>query len=259
MLRTISLLITACLTSFRIIAAPYSELSLSTANDLYQKQDFTAAIVAYEQVLQSGFHSPTLYYNLGNSYFKAGQPGKAILNLERALLLAPNDPDIKHNIKAVNQRLVGSPEPIPGFFLERWWSSWRSGMSVSGWSITALLILWPGVAGLAVWILGSSRRTRMLGFFAGVGLIVFSMLPFSLAVSRASFQNDSGYAVVMDRSIALRAAPDSGSESSQKVYEGHKVYLLDQIGKWRKVRLMDGEVGWLANEALVVIGLSVEQ
>src|SRR5271154_3612109 len=40
-------------------------------------------------------------YNLGNSYARAGKPGMAILNYERADLLAPGDPDIEANLRLV--------------------------------------------------------------------------------------------------------------------------------------------------------------
>src|ERR1700722_1594208 len=40
-------------------------------------------------------------YNLANSYARAGKPGMAILNYERASLLAPGDPDIQANLRFV--------------------------------------------------------------------------------------------------------------------------------------------------------------
>src|ERR1700750_2430105 len=40
-------------------------------------------------------------YNLANSYSRAGKPGLAVLNYERAALLAPDDPDIEANLDYV--------------------------------------------------------------------------------------------------------------------------------------------------------------
>jgi hypothetical protein len=42
-------------------------------------------------------------YNLANSYARAGKPGMAVLNYERASLLAPNDPDIGANLRYVRE------------------------------------------------------------------------------------------------------------------------------------------------------------
>src|SRR5271154_5442171 len=51
---------------------------------------------------QTGYSAATLY-NLANSYARAGKPGMAVLNYERARLLAPNDPDIEANLRFVRQ------------------------------------------------------------------------------------------------------------------------------------------------------------
>src|ERR1700736_2418384 len=42
-------------------------------------------------------------YNLANSYARAGKPGLAVLNYERARLLTPNDPDIDANLQHVRE------------------------------------------------------------------------------------------------------------------------------------------------------------
>lgn len=44
-------------------------------------------------------------YNLANSYARAGKPGMAVLNYERAALLAPNDADIQANLNSVRASL----------------------------------------------------------------------------------------------------------------------------------------------------------
>jgi hypothetical protein len=46
-------------------------------------------------------YSATALYNLANSYARAGKPGLAVLNYERAALLAPYDPDITANLNYV--------------------------------------------------------------------------------------------------------------------------------------------------------------
>src|SRR6202161_2860169 len=62
---------------------------------------------ASESSLPSGSQSsPPRYsadglYNLANSYARAGKPGLAVLNYERAALLAPDDPDINANLAYV--------------------------------------------------------------------------------------------------------------------------------------------------------------
>ncbi len=56
-----------------------SEILLQ-GNDHYQEGRFQEALSAFESILESGFESPDLYYNLGNAYFKMGDLGGSILN-----------------------------------------------------------------------------------------------------------------------------------------------------------------------------------
>src|ERR1700679_140544 len=50
-------------------------------------------------------------YNLANSYARAGKPGVAVLNYERAALLAPDDPDIDANLEYVRASAHVPSEP----------------------------------------------------------------------------------------------------------------------------------------------------
>src|SRR5882762_10338729 len=57
----------------------------------------------------SGYSAPALY-NRANAYARAGKPGLAVLNYERAKLLEPNDPDIEANLRHVREAVGLPPE-----------------------------------------------------------------------------------------------------------------------------------------------------
>jgi hypothetical protein len=48
-------------------------------------------------------YSAAALYNLANTYARAGKPAMAVVNYERAGLLAPNDPDIDANLRYVRE------------------------------------------------------------------------------------------------------------------------------------------------------------
>lgn len=73
------------------------------ANKFYEEKEFDKAIQAYEIVLKQGVESASLYYNLGNAYFKKGDLGHAILYYMRAKQLDPSDEDITHNLAFAKQ------------------------------------------------------------------------------------------------------------------------------------------------------------
>src|SRR5271154_658018 len=58
---------------------------------------------------QPGYSASALY-NLANSFARAGKPGLAVLNYERARLLDPKDPDIEANLRHVREASAQPPD-----------------------------------------------------------------------------------------------------------------------------------------------------
>lgn len=218
---------------------------LNTANDAYQANQYKKAIEKYEALLKEGFSASTVHYNLGNAYYRNDQLGQAILNYERALIIDPGNEDVKHNLDVANSKLTDDIELVSEFFLYKWWHQLRSWMSSEGWSLLALILLWAGVGGFILWLLAPTRMQKKRGFIAGGVLVLCSILPFSLATSRKSYEANSGQAIILQNEVVLRSAPDDASTAIITLHEGTKVGLLDSIGAWKKVRLQDGEIGWL--------------
>ena len=88
-------LLTLCL----IGSAYAQDTALKEAEVAYTKEDYAKAIELYEGILKSNGESAAVYYNLGNTYYKAGKIAPAILNYERCLLLDPGDSDARFNLQ----------------------------------------------------------------------------------------------------------------------------------------------------------------
>ena len=72
--------------------------AVHAANQLYETRNYGAAIMVYEELITQGVDDAAVFYNLGNAYYQSGELGRAVLNLQRAALLEPRDPDIKANL-----------------------------------------------------------------------------------------------------------------------------------------------------------------
>ena len=67
-------------------------------NSNYKSENFSQAIINYEEILQHVEHE-NIYYNLGNAYYRNGDIGNSIWALEKAYILDPRDSDINFNLK----------------------------------------------------------------------------------------------------------------------------------------------------------------
>ncbi len=220
------------------------------ANDAFQSKNYDRAASIYETLYAAGYSSATLFYNLGNSHYRQGNLGRAILNYERALLYQSNNENVKHNLAIARRQLRDELESLPEFFLWRWWRNLAFSLPITVWSLFGVLLLWLGAGGMVLWLFARERKNKIRGFTAGLCLGVCCILPFALASSRVRLQNNSGTAIILVTETLLRSAPDPQSADILEVHEGLKVTLLDQISDWHKVRLQNGEEGWLPKEAL---------
>jgi tetratricopeptide (TPR) repeat protein len=219
------------------------------ANTAYQTGNFAEAIALYEEVIKLDFQSAELEYNLGNAYFRQANLGKAILHYERAAILKPGDADIRHNLAVARDQVSGDIDVLPEFFLNRWWKNIRRLAFSGGWGIIALVLWWMAFAGFSLWLLGKNRRQKKAGFIIGAACIALSFLPYALAFSKLSYEQNTNTGIVMEEAVRLRSAPDDSGKEIMLLPEGLKANLLDRIEEWVKVRLPNGEEGWLEAKA----------
>ena len=65
------------------------------AENAKQKKDFPAAIGKYEQMLTMSPNDPTVLYNMAVTYAAANQLDKAITNIDKVLVIKPDDAEAK--------------------------------------------------------------------------------------------------------------------------------------------------------------------
>lgn len=223
-------------------------------NEAYQEGDYEAAIDAYQAVIEAGFRSAGLEYNLGNAYFKAGALGRAILHWERARSRAPGDPDVRANLELARSLTVDAVEPLPRFWLLSlldWWidlvpRGWLLGLVASGW-----LALNGGVA---LRILGRATWAPRLGRALVIGgTVVVVVLAPSLVVRETGWGRPDR-AVILAEAVPARSAPAAEDDLTLfEIHEGTRVRIDQRAGEWVEVVLDDGKVGWVPVTVMEVI------
>lgn len=247
-----SLMIFYLFLSFSQMANAQSEVEsvFQAANEAYLQKNYDQAIRLYQSIVDAEMESPELYFNLGNCFFQKKEWGKTILNYERALLINPNDASIQQNLQLAKQETIDEIAVLPTFFLTRWWIQIRELTHSGAWSILGILLFWLGIAGVIFWILGKERTQRKKGFLGGMASLVLSFIIFALAYSSYQIQDESKAAIIMSKETSLKSLPDEISNEILPLHEGTKVKITGKVTSWYKVRLDNGEVGWIIESAL---------
>jgi tetratricopeptide (TPR) repeat protein len=232
------------------VAQSEEQATFQSANEAFSNKNYDQAIQLYESILDENLQSSELYFNLGNCFFQKKEWGKTILNYERALLIAPNDAAILQNLTLAKSETVDEIAVLPNFFLARWWTQIRNLTHSGVWSFLGILLFWLGIGGIILWILGKERTHRKRGFLGGMITLGLSILIFALAYNRYQVQQKSGSAIIMGKETSLKSLPDEISKEIIPLHEGTKVKITEKITSWYKVRLDNGEVGWITESAL---------
>jgi type IV secretory pathway VirB2 component (pilin) len=178
-------------------------------------------------------------YNLANAYARAGKPGLAVLNYERAALLAPGDGDVNANLEFVRASAHLPAEP-------------RSGFVRIVLALTPTLAAWIGVLGMAfvgAGILAGKmiprlRWTRAISIPLGVALI-------GLAASNALLLWPRMHAaVVLIDQTPARVSPVPMGDTAFVLAEGETVTMRAAHEDFVLIRARGGVSGWVARGSL---------
>jgi tetratricopeptide (TPR) repeat protein len=223
-------------------------LLIEEGNKLYNQNDYQQAAMLYQKVIESGYESSDLYYNLGNTYFKIDNMPLAILYYEKARKLAPGDRDILFNLNIANSRVVDKIETVPEVFYVRWWNNLVYSLSLDSWGWISLTAFGLTVLMLLVFLLSNIVWIRKSSFWSGIIFLILFAFSFLLAQQKhASFSSDH-QAIVFTPTVTIKSSPTDSSIDLFVIHEGTKVQLTDHVGDWYEIEIANGSVGWLKEE-----------
>ena len=235
------------------ISSGLENVTKAEGDSAYMKNDFASAIQVYEALLTKG-EAADLYYNLGNSYYKAGDIAKAILNYERALLLQPGNGDIRANLEVARAKTVDKVEPIPEIFFVSWTKSLINSMSVDAWAVCGVVCFILLIASLYFFIFSKQVVLKKASFICGIVFLIAVILANVFASEQKDSLQNRDSAIVMSPSVTVRSTPSESGTSLFILHEGHKVTIKDASMKgWKEIRIEDGKVGWVPSSSIEII------
>jgi tetratricopeptide (TPR) repeat protein len=238
------LVATILLVAFHAAAQDPEQLAVQAAK-AYNTRHYQDAIAQYEKIIAGGNESYALFYNLGNAYFRNNEYAPALLNYEKALKIAPNNEDLKHNIEVVNSKLTDKVEMVPELFYKRWWKLLINMMDIDTLAILNIILLSLALLLIAVYISIPNIMIRKISFWAGIVLFVLFSISVLAASQRNHYLNSQHEAIVFTQMVNIKSSPDENSKDIFVLHEGTKVRLLDVVAEWQEIRIANGSVGWI--------------
>ncbi len=225
------------------------------AGNSYEKGDYQTAAQLYNTLIQKGYESGPLYFNLANTYYKLGRKGEAILFYEKAKQLMPGDADLRSNLQFA---LGNVDEGHPGWQRD-FYESLVSLSSLESLIIMSSSLFFTVTIFLSLVFLfpmgfreqpSGKLKSWCLGTLIGIGtLFVFSL---SLTtITGLDHQNQKAVAVRSGGEVKFE--PNLQSTTYYQLSEGSRVRILEEKPGWKLIQRRDGKLGWIENKFLAGI------
>lgn len=229
------------------------EKLFALGNQYYAKAKFNEAVKSYTQLMEEGYQSSALYYNLGNAYYKLDEIPSAILFYERAYKLNPGDEDIAVNLKFANMKIADKIEAVPEFFLAKWWKGFILFFPLKVLSVFAVVSLLAGFILLIVYLLSTVFMVKKVSFYSGIVFLVLGFVVMGLLQAQQNYFGESRQAIVFSGTVSVKSGPEKSLKTLFVVHEGLKVDIQQKENDWVKIVLPNGAIGWLELSAIRLI------
>lgn len=226
---------------------------LIKAEEAYAASDYDKALEIYKSVLDKGYESADLYYNVANCFYRKGELAPSILNYERALRIDPSHEDAKHNLSLVESKTVDNIDTLGRVFLVDWWNSFSNLTSADSWAFISIVLFIITLVSLSVYIFVRKIWVRKLGFSVAVIALFFTIISFCSAYTRYNVETSKNQAIVFSQTVTIKSSPDNSGNNLFILHEGTKVNIKSRLGEWVEIITSDGNSGWLPANAIEVI------
>ena len=222
------------------------------ADDAYSKGKYLDAIESYEAALKKG-KSANLYYNLGNAYYRTDNVTRAIINYEKARLLAPGDDDIIHNLEVARSKTIDNIQPGEKIFFKVWYENIKTSMGIDTWATLSLVSLVVALLLFLVYLFVKNMMLRKVAFYLSVALVIVFILGNVFASQLKDYTTNSKCAVIVSPTATAKKTPTEQGADACILHEGTRGDVIDALKGWYEIRLADGTEGWISEKDVEVI------
>src|SRR5690554_103256 len=225
------------------VRVPNPQSLFFQANSLYEQNRYEEAAACYQQLVDYGYEGGNLYFNLGNTYYKLGRTGPAVLYYEKAKRLMPRDADLRANL---SYALEGVEEGTPNWKREFL-------LNLTGFFPTEQLViiasfcffLFTAVVIAALLFpekVRAAYRPWWLGFLFFFGSFLFFFLTL-LGFQYYDRLTPGGVAV--EKGGVIRYEPLKEATVHFTLSEGSRVKIAGEKDNWYLITRRDGKRGWV--------------
>ncbi|MCB0278747.1 MAG: tetratricopeptide repeat protein [Calditrichaeota bacterium] len=219
-------------------------------NEEYQNGNYKKALDYYTQIIENGDASPSLFFNMGNCYYKLNELGHAIQYYEKARQLSPLDEDIKANLHLANKEVIDHVELPDQMYIFDLYQEFVYSFSVNELLVITLVFFIVIFASHLAQRF-SIGKTHTISSISRNASIVFFLLFAVLSYYRLAGLKTK-QAILITKQSEAYTAPDSENQAFL-LHEGAKFTISRELNNRYEITLIDGKTGWIRIEDAGII------
>ena len=219
----------------------------------YNAGEYDKAITYYNDILDNGEHSSALYYNLGNSYYKINKIAESIYFYEKALLLSPNDKEIKTNLSYAKNMTIDAIDTMPETGLSKLYKGVTGKLTFDQWAYVAIGFMLLFVLLYILFYNSNYAIRKRFSFIGSLLALFFSAISLLFAYIQRKDFIEHQPAIIFAEESSIKSEPNSSGAEAFIIHAGTKVNVLDHLNQWNKIKLADGKTGWIQKSDLKLL------
>ncbi len=215
------------------------------AGKMYQSGKYSGAIAKYEEILEGSRESGAVYYNLGNSYYKNKNLGRAILNYQRAKRLIPRDRDLDFNQRYAFAQAGVLKDSSSLTFVYKIFDRHIQFYTKEEMVVIIMLVSLFGLSffmGFLYMNVTKKNRVLISSFFI-LGVTVFV----SGFVLKCKYEKSQ--AVTLSK-VKVFFEPRVNATVYYSLKEGEVIKIQQEREYWIKIKRSDGRLGWVQSSSI---------
>ncbi len=237
------------LASAKVDAQDSVETLLLAAKEFYQNEKYEQASQIYLDLIDGGHDSKDILFNLGTCFYHLDKLPESILYYEKLLKISPSDKKAVTNLRIVNDQRLSDLTSIPDFFLLQWWRKFSLFSNPTLWSLFSLLIFGCSLYFFySYMLLNKSNKNWIKSLF----FLLIAGIFFLAGKTSHQLRTEDLFAINLGELYLLKS-PDVKSKQIIKLIPGEKLEIMDELGDWFEVNLINKESGWVRKSEVEVI------
>ena len=224
------------------------------ANSLYNDSKYEQSIQVYLQILDSGVHSPELYFNIGNAYYRLNDIANSILYYEKSLKLDSSDNEVINNLNMVKNALIDDIAVVPPSFIDKQLNKISNLLDYSLWGLVLISLSFIFLLLFIIYFFSNKPIIKRAAFTSLFFIIMIITFTAWISINAYEKNHLEKYAIIFSTKIEIKADPNERSENLLILHLGTKVRIIDNFNdEWLKIKLVNGQEGWIKNNQIKII------